>query len=229
MAQHTGGSLYYGVQTLSTTCPIGPPHWLLLVGLPLVSPREGTYPAPPGHPHFLCLGRVRRWCPSRRKTKNMKPHNAYDIVKYAKDFEKGNTFMKNYGDPQIEMCHIGGFLSEVYDDTRLLNLTVGKPKPGNLTQIHNEVMKKLECIAHAQWHNACIGGYPIPFCCEPDTLHKMYTLEELRTTSVVTAMTASADPVTSGWPAGSEFKESDITDTEGLCDMVEESTDMEMV
>ena len=41
-------------------------------------------------------------------------------------------------------------------------------------------------------------------------------------------MTTSANPVTSRWPAGSEFEESDITDTEGLHDMVEESTDMEM-
>ena len=42
-------------------------------------------------------------------------------------------------------------------------------------------------------------------------------------------MTTSADPVTSGRPAGSEFKESDITDTEGLHKVIEESTDMEMV
>ena len=86
--------------------------------------------------------------PSQCKTKNTKPRNAYDIVKYAKDFEKGNTIMKNYGDPQNKMYHIGGFLSEVYDDARLLNLAVGKPKPGNLTQIHDEVMKKLGCMAH---------------------------------------------------------------------------------
>ena len=38
-------------------------------------------------------------------------------------------------------------------------------------------------------------------------------------------MTTSADPVTSGRPAGSEFEENDITNTEGLR---EESTDMEM-
>ena len=56
--------------------------------------------------------------------------------------------MKNYGDPQSQMCHIGSFLSEVYDDARLINLTVGKPKPGNLAQIYDEVMKKLECVAH---------------------------------------------------------------------------------
>ena len=41
-------------------------------------------------------------------------------------------------------------------------------------------------------------------------------------------MTTSADPVTSGQPAGSEFEESNITDTEGLCKVIEESTDMEM-
>ena len=39
--------------------------------------------------------------------------------------------MKTYGDPQIEMCHMGSFLSELYEDARLLNLTMGKPKPGN--------------------------------------------------------------------------------------------------
>ena len=57
--------------------------------------------------------------------------------------------MKNYGDPQNEMYCIGGFLLEVYNDARLLNLAIGEPKLGNLTQIHNEVMKKLECMAHA--------------------------------------------------------------------------------
>ena len=87
--------------------------------------------------------------------------------------------MKNYRDPQSQMCHIGSFLSEVYDDARLVNLAVGKPKPGNLTQIHDEVMKKLECMAYAHWHDAHISGYPIPHCCESATLWKMYTMEEL--------------------------------------------------
>ena len=87
--------------------------------------------------------------PSQCKTKNTKPRNAYDVVKYAKDFEKGNTIMKNYGDPQNEMCCIGSCLSEVYDDARLLNLAIGEPKLGNLTQIHDKVMKKLKCMAHA--------------------------------------------------------------------------------
>ena len=128
--------------------------------------------------------------PSQCKTKNTKPWNAYDIVEYVKDFEKGNTIMKTYGDPQVEMCCIGGFLLEVYNDARLLNLTVGEPKPGNLMQMHDEIMKKLECMAHARQCDAHIGRYPIPFCCEPTTLHKMYTMEELCVDGVVTTMTS---------------------------------------
>ena len=136
--------------------------------------------------------------------------------------------MKNYGDPLSQMCRISGFLSEVYDDARLVNLAVGEPKPGNLTQIHDEVMKKLECMAYTCQHNACSSRYPISFCCEPTTLRKMYTMEELRAAGIVTAMTTSANPVTSRQPAGSEFEESDITDTEGLHKVIEESTDTEM-
>ena len=109
----------------------------------------------------------------------MKPRNASDVVKYAKDFEKGNTIMKNYGDPQGQMYCISSFLSQVYDDARLVNLAVGEPKPGNLTQIHDEVKKKLECMVHARWCDAHISGYPIPFCYETATLRKMYTMEEL--------------------------------------------------
>ena len=41
-------------------------------------------------------------------------------------------------------------------------------------------------------------------------------------------MTTSANPVTSGRPASSEFKESNLTDTEGLREVIEESTDTEM-
>ena len=135
--------------------------------------------------------------------------------------------MKNYGDPQSQMCHISGFLSEVYDNTRLMNLTVGKPKPGNLAQIHDEVMKKLECMALALRQDAHISGYPRPFCSETATLCKMYTMEELQA-AALSAMTTLADPITSGRPAGSEFEESDITDTEGLREVVEESTDTKM-
>ena len=62
---------------------------------------------------------------------------------------KAASIMKMYGDPQAEMYYIGGFLSEVYDEARLVNLTVGEPKLGNLMQIHDEIMKKLECMAHA--------------------------------------------------------------------------------
>ena len=53
-------------------------------------------------------------------------------------------------------------------------------------------------------------------------------MEELRAASIITTMTTSADPITSGQLAGSEFEESDITNTEGLCKVVEESTDIEM-
>ena len=167
--------------------------------------------------------------PSQHRTKNTKLHNAYDIIKYTREFEKGNTIMKNYGDPQSQMCHIGDFLSEVYEDARLVNLAIGKPKPGNLTQIHDEVLKKLECMAYACWCDAHISGYLIPFCCETATLQKIYTLQELRATSVITSLSTSADPVTFRWPAGSELEESDITNTEGFCEVMEESMDMEMV
>ena len=137
--------------------------------------------------------------------------------------------MKNYGDPQSQMYRISSFLSEVYEDARLVNLTVGKPKPGNLTQIHDEVMKKLECMAYAHRCNAHIGGYPIPFCCETVTLQKIYTLQDLRAAGVITSLTTSAYPVTSRWPTSSEFEESDLTNTEGLHEVIEESTDTEMV
>ena len=54
-------------------------------------------------------------------------------------------------------------------------------------------------------------------------------MEELQVASIVTVMTTSADPVTSGQPTGSEFEESDITNTEGLREVMEESMDTEMV
>ena len=110
-----------------------------------------------------------------------------------------------------------------------MNLAVGKSKPGNITQIHDDIMKKLENMAHTQWPNTCIGGYPIPFCCETTTLSQMYTTEELCTASVITAMGPSASHVGSGWLANSEFDESDITYMDGLHDVFEESTNMEMV
>ena len=158
----------------------------------------------------------------------MKLCNAYNAIKYARDFEKGDTIMKNYGDPQSQMCHIGGFLSEIYDNVRLVNLTIGKPKPGNLGQIHDKVMKKLECMAYAQRHDTCIGGYPISFCCETATLCKMYTTEQLQAAGIVSALSTSGDPVTSGRLTSSEFEESDITNTEGPQEVAEESMDTEM-
>ena len=92
----------------------------------------------------------------------------------------------------------------------------------------HERVKKLECMAHAWQCDTRIGGYPIPFCCEPTTLSKMYTMEELCAASVINAVTNPEGGLIAGLPAGSEFEESDITDTKGICDVVEESTDTEM-
>ena len=136
--------------------------------------------------------------PSQCRTKNTKPQNVYDVVKYAKDFESGHTIMKTYVNPQTEMYRIGSFLSEVYNDAQLVNLTMGEPKPENITQIHDKIMKKLKNMAHAWRHGARIGGYPIPFCCESATLSKMYTKEELRTTGIITATTPSVGHIGSG-------------------------------
>ena len=166
--------------------------------------------------------------PSGHRTKNTKPRNMYDIEKYSKDFEKGKAIMKTYGDPQAEMCPIGSFLTDVYEDTRLQNLTVGEPKPGNLQQIHDKILRKLECMAHARWCDARIGSYPIPFCCEIAILCKMYTLEELRVTGITIPSNLQEGHHRMGWPAGSEFEESDITDMEAVCNTTEESTDTEM-
>ena len=40
--------------------------------------------------------------------------------------------MKTYRDPQSVMC----------------SFAMGEPKPGNLQQIHNEILKKLDSMAH---------------------------------------------------------------------------------
>ena len=56
----------------------------------------------------------------------------------------------------------------------------------------------------------------------------MYTTEELHTAGIIMATTPSVGHVGSGRPARSEFEDSDITDTEGLCDIFEESTDTKM-
>ena len=136
--------------------------------------------------------------------------------------------MKTYGDPQAEMCHIGGFLTDIYEDAHLQNLTMGEPKLGNLQQIHDEILRKLECMTHTCRHEAHIGSYPIPFCCETAMLCKMYTLEELRVTGVTIPSNLQVGHHRMGWPAGSEFEESNITDTEAIHDTAEESTDTEM-
>ena len=64
---------------------------------------------------------------SKCHTKNTKPRNAYDVEQYSKDFENSNTIMQKYSDPLSVMCHIRGFLTDIYEDARLQNLTVGNP------------------------------------------------------------------------------------------------------
>ena len=39
----------------------------------------------------------------------MKPCNTYDVVKYAKEFKKGNTIMKNYGTPRARCAVLAAF------------------------------------------------------------------------------------------------------------------------
>ena len=85
---------------------------------------------------------------SKHHTKNTKPRNAYDMEKYSKNFEKGNTIMQTYGDPLSVMCCIGGFFTDIYEDARLQNLAVSEPKPGNLQGIHDEILKKLDNMSH---------------------------------------------------------------------------------
>ena len=71
-------------------------------------------------------------------------------------------------------------------------------------------------------------GTPYLSVVRPWTLQKIYTLQELQTASTITSLTTSAKPVTSRQSAGSEFEESDLTDMEGHCEVIEESTDTEM-
>ena len=55
----------------------------------------------------------------------------------------------------------------------------------------------------------------------------MYTVEELRTACVTTALSTPANRPNVR-PAGSELEESDITDYEGHCEVTEESTDTKL-
>ena len=87
--------------------------------------------------------------PCRCKTKNTKPHNTYDGMKYAQELDRGNTILKKNDDPQTQICHFGGYITNIYEDARLINITVGEPRLGNVNQIHNEILKKLESMAHA--------------------------------------------------------------------------------
>ena len=104
---------------------------------------------------------------------------------------------------------------------------MGEPRLGNINQIHDEILKKMESMVHACQQDTKIGGYPIPYCCKLETLQQMYTAEELQTAGVTTALSILAN-CTNVKLAGSELEESDITDYEGHCEVTEESTDTEL-
>ena len=73
----------------------------------------------------------------------MKPCNDYDGTKYARELDRGNTILKKYSDPQTQTCHFGGYITNIYEDARLINVTMGEPRLGNVNQIHDEILKKL--------------------------------------------------------------------------------------
>ena len=152
--------------------------------------------------------------PCRRKTKNTKPHNAYDGTKYAQELDRGNTILKKYGDPQTQICRFSRYIADIFEDARLINVAVGELRLGNMNQIHDEILKKLESMAHACWRDTKIGRYPIPYCCELETLQQMYTAEELQTAGVTTALSTPANCLNMRL-VSSELEESDITDNEG--------------
>ena len=165
--------------------------------------------------------------PCRCKTKNTKPRNAYDGTKYAQELDRGNTILKKYGDPQTQICHFGGYITNIYEDARLINIALGEPRLGNVNQIHDEILKKLESMAHARQRDTKISGYPISYCCELETLQQMYTAEELRTAGVTTGLSTLAHHPNVR-PAGSELEESNITDHKRHREVTKESTDTEL-
>ena len=82
-------------------------------------------------------------------------------------------------------------------------------------------------MAHTRWHDTKISRYPIPYCCELETLQQMYMAEELRTASVTTTLSTPVNCPIMG-PAGWESEESNITDYEGHREVAEESMDTEL-
>ena len=96
-----------------------------------------------------------------------------------------------------------------------------------MNQIHDEILSKLKSMVHAHRRDTKIGGYPIPYCCELETLQQMYTAEELWTAGVTTMLSIPANHPNVKL-ADSELEESNITDYEGHCEVTEESTDTEL-
>ena len=97
---------------------------------------------------------------------------------------------------------------------------MGELRLGNLNQIHDEILKKLESMVHACRRDTKISGYPIPYCCELEMLQQMYTAEELQTAGVTTVLSTLAN-CPNVRSAGSELEESNITDYEGHCEVTD--------
>ena len=132
-----------------------------------------------------------------------------------------------YRNPQTQICHFGGYIADIYEDARLINVAMGEPRLGNVNQIHDEILKKLKSMAHTRQRDTKISGYPIPYCCELETLQQMYTAEELRIAGVTTTLSSLANHPNVR-PAGLELEESDITDYEGHHEVTKESMDTEL-
>ena len=104
---------------------------------------------------------------------------------------------------------------------------MGELRLGNVNQIHDEILKKLESMVHALRRDTKIGRYPIPYCCELETLQQMYTAEELWTAGVTTTLSTLANHPNVRM-SSSELEESNITDYEGHREVTEESSDTEL-
>ena len=104
---------------------------------------------------------------------------------------------------------------------------MGARRLGNINQIHDKILKKLESMVYAHRHDTKISGYPIPYCCELETLQQMYMVEELQTAGVTTTLSTLANHPNVRL-ASSELEESDITDYEGYCEVTDESTDTKL-
>ena len=166
--------------------------------------------------------------PCRCKTKNTKPRNAYDGIKYTQELDRGNTILKKYGDPQTQICRFGGYIADIYEDARLINTTVGELRLGNVNKIHDEILKKLESMVHTRWRDTKIGGYPIPYCCELERCSRCTRQKNCGLQASPPHSPLRPTAPENVRPASSELEESNITDYEGHREVTEESMDTKL-